>query len=141
MADMETNIAYGVHGNTPAVKSVTYEQVEMTPAPEKGCSKNRTQMKKEKKEYCFKIFITIIAVTALLLVLIFLTFFLVHISYQPAHNHIKGIEQKLNCLFVHSCRDLPQGISSGYYYIVTNSSGIIRVYCDTSARVMLQKGG
>ena len=129
MADMETNIAYGVHGNAPTVENNTYELVETTPAPEKGCSKNQMEMK---KEFCFKIFITIISVTALLLVLIFLTFFLVHISYQP--NHIQEIEQKLDCLFIHSCRDLPQGTPSGYYYIVTNSSGIIRVYCDTSAR-------
>ena len=129
---METNIAYGVHGSAPAVKNNTYELVEMTPAPEKGCSKNQTEMK---KEYCFKIFITIIAVTALLLVLIFLSFFLVHISYQPTHNHIQGIEQKLENLFVHSCRDLPQGGSSGYYHIEKKGSGIIHAYCDTSARI------
>ena len=180
MADMETNIAYGVHGNTPSVENNTYELVEKTPAPEKGYSKNQMEIKKEKKEFCFKIFITTIAVTALLLVLIFLTFFLVHyITYQSfetqqsevieslqlpslrlqlnktatlqeslrsdfieeqqtnellTQNHIQGIEQKLNNLFVHSCKDLPQGSPSGYYYIVTNSSEVIRVYCDTSTR-------
>ena len=62
----------------PAVENNTYELVEMTSTPEKGCSKNQTEMKREKKEYCFKIFITIIAVTALSLVLIFLSLFLVH---------------------------------------------------------------
>ena len=49
-------------------------------------------------------------------------------------NRIQGNEQKVNNLFVHSCEDLPQGSPSGYYYIVTNSSGIIHVHCDTSAR-------
>ena len=49
-------------------------------------------------------------------------------------NHIQGIEQKLNNLFVHSCKDLPQGSSSGYYHISTNDTGVIHVYCDTSAR-------
>ena len=121
--------------------------------------------------------------TALLLVLIFLTFFLVHyITYQPfetqqsagieslqlpslrlqlnktatlqeslrsdfqlfikeqqtnellTQNRILEIEQVLYSLLGHSCKDLPQGSSSGYYYIVTNSNGVIRVYCDTSAR-------
>ena len=131
---METNIAYGVIGNAPAVENNTYKQVEMTSAPEKGCSKNRTEMKKEKKEYCFKIFITTISVAALLLVLIFLSLFLVHILYQPTYNHIQRIEQKLDDLFIRSCKDLPQGSLSEYYYIVTNSSEIIRVYCDTSTR-------
>ena len=214
MAGMRTNIAYGVHGNAPAVEDNTYELVEMTPAPEKGCSKNQTQMKKEKKNYCFKIFITIIAMTALLLVLIFLSFFLVHYaSYQQfletqqsavietmqlllnssneqlqlqaselneakrfiqslqlqlnktvelqeslqndfhlfieeqqtnellTQNRIQGIEQELNNtinlikqVILRSCNDLPQGSPSGYYHISTNSSGVIRVYCDTSAR-------
>ena len=183
MAEMETNIAYGVHGNTPSVENNTYELVEMTPAPKKGCSNNQMEIIKEKKEFCFKILITIIAVTALLLVLIFLTFFLVHyITYQPfetqqsagieslqlpslrlqlnktatlqeslrsdfqffveeqqtnellTQNHFLEIEQVLYSLLGHSCKDLPQASLSGYYYIVTNSSGVIRVYCDTSAR-------
>ena len=50
------------------------------------------------------------------------------------HNHIQGIKQKLNNLFVHSCKDLPQGSSSGYYHISTNDTGVIHVYCNTSAR-------
>ena len=242
MADMRTNIAYGVHGNAPAVEDNTYELVEMTPAPEKCCSKNQTQMKKEKKECFFKIFITTIAVTALLLVLIFLSFFLVHYaSYQQlpesqqsagiettqlllnssnqllqlqaselkeaenfiqnlqlqlnnsneqlqlqaselketkhfiqslqlqlnktvelqesqdndfhlfieeqqtnellTQNRIQGIEQELNNtinlikhIILRSCNGLPQGSPSGYYHISTNDAGVIRVYCDTSAR-------
>ena len=179
-------------------------------------------MKKEKKECFFKIFITTISVTALLLVLIFLSFFLVHYaSYQQlpesqqsagietmqlllnssnqllqlqaselkeaenfiqnlqlqlnssnelqlnetvelqesqdndfhlfieeqqinellTQNCIQGIEQELNNtinlikhIILCSCNGLPQGSPSGYYHISTNSSGVIRVYCDTSAR-------
>ena len=45
---------------------------------------------------------------------------------------IQGIEQELNNLFVPSCKDLPQGSPSRFYYILTDSSGVIRVYCDSS---------
>ena len=45
---------------------------------------------------------------------------------------IQGIEQELNNLFVRSCKDLPQGSPSRFYYILTDSSGVIRVYCDSS---------
>ena len=218
---METNLAYGVQRRAPLVESNTYELVEM-PRPKKGSPWSRTEEETIKKEveaktekrpqkrvikkrmyFCF---VTVIAVTALLLVLIFLSFFLVHyISYRPletqqsavienlqsllntsneqlqlqrselkeaqnfiqslqlqlnktielqnslqsnfqffleeqqtnellTQNHIQGIEQKLDNLFVHSCRDLPQGGPSGYYHIPTNESGVIHVYCDTSAR-------
>ena len=40
----------------------------------------------------------------------------------------------LYSLLGHSCKDLPQGSLSEYYYIVTNSSGVIHVYCDTSTQ-------
>ena len=57
------------------------------------------------------------------------------------HNHIQGIEEELNNtinlikhVILHSCNDLPQGSPSGYYHISTNDAGVIRVYCDTSAR-------
>ena len=252
---METNIAFGVHSNVAIVEDEAYELMEVVPEPKKGSSsfspaevdskkkevvaktekiQKERETELEKKDYCFSIFITIIAVTALLLVLIFLSFFLVHyISYRSletqqsasietmqlllntsneqlqfqaskfkearnfiqslqlqlntsheqlqlqaseieeaqhfiqslqlqlnktvelreslqtdfqlfieehqtdellTHNRIQGIEQKLNNMFVHSCKDLPQGSLSGYYHIVTSSSGVIHAYCDTSVR-------
>ena len=271
MADMETNAAYGcIQSNAAAIEDNIYELDDVKPETFKRSSsfspaeveikKRDLETKKEKKNFCFNILIATIAVTALLLALIFLSFFIVHYaSYQQlletqqsasietmqlllnssneqlqlqaselkdfiqslqlqlnssneqlqlqaseleeaqnftqnlqlqlnssneqlqlqaselevaqrfiqslqlqlnetvelreslqndfqlfieeqqtnellTQNHIQGIEQKLNNLFVHSCKDLPQGSPSGYYYIVTNSSEVIRVYCDTSTR-------
>ena len=83
MADVETNVAYGIHGKASAVENHTYELLEIVPAAKKACSGNPTEMG-TKKDYCFKIFVAVIASTALLLVLIFLSFFLFHfVSYQP----------------------------------------------------------
>ena len=50
------------------------------------------------------------------------------------HNRFQGIEQDLDNLFIHSCKDLPQGSPSGYYPIPTNDTGVIHVYCSTSPR-------
>ena len=174
MADMETNIAYDVHGIAPTVENNTYEVVEVTPAPKKRCCSSPVKMAVK------NIFITVVAATALLLILIFLTFFLVHyISYQPLETHqsaviesmqsllnssneqlqlqeselkevqrliqslqlqLQWIEKELNNtqnliehIILRSCRDLPQGSPSGYYYIKSNN-GIIQVYCDTNLR-------
>ena len=123
MADMETNIAYGVHGNAPAAENNTCELVEMMAAPEKGCSKNQTEMKREKKEFCFKIFITIIAVTALLLVLIFLTFFLVHyISYQPFETQHSDVIESLQLpslqLQLNKIATLQESLRSDFQFFV-----------------------
>ena len=144
MADMETNIAYSVHGNAPAVENNTYELVEMTPAPEKGCSKNQAEMKKEKKEYCFKIFITTIAVTALLLVLIFLSFFLVHyISYQPFETQQSDVIESLQLLLNSSKKQLASKLQEDEILIQSlqlqlNKTAMLqeslRSNCDTSAR-------
>ena len=250
---METNLAYGVQRSAPLVESHTYELVGM-PRPKNGSPWSRTEEDTIKKEveakteklpqnretkkskyFCFSISITIIAVTALLLVLVFLSFFLVHYaSYQQlletqqsagietmqlllnnsneqlqlqaselkeaqnfiqnlqlqlnssneqlqlqaselkeaqhfiqslqlqlnktvelreslqndfhlfieeqqtnellTQNHIQGIEQKLDNMFIHSCKDLIQGSPSGYYHITTNDTGVIHVYCDTNLR-------
>ena len=56
-------------------------------------------------------------------------------------SRIQGIEQELDNtinlikqVILRSCKDLPQGSPSGYYHISTNDTGVIRVYCDSSAR-------
>ena len=245
MADMETNAAYDCIQKNAATEDSIYELVDVNPEPVKRSSswssaeveikKREAETKKESTNYCFNILITTIAVTALLLVLIFLSFFLVHyLSYQQlletqqsvgietmqlllnssneqlqlqaselkeaqrfiqslqlqlnssneqlqlqaseleeaqhfiqslqlqlnktvelreslendfhlfieeqqtnellTQNRIQGIEQDLDNLFIHSCKDLPQGSTSGYYHIPTNGTGIIHVYCDTSLR-------
>ena len=211
--DMKTNDAYGIQKNASAVENDFYELVDINPESAKHCSTSPAKIegKMEKKDNCFKIFITVIAVTALLLVLVFLSFFLVHyISNQPLEsqqnadieslqsllnssnellqlqafkledaqrffkslqlqlnitnqslqnnlqilfeerqndelldqNRIQEIKQELNntvnlikqiILPTHSCRDLPQGSPSGYYYITT-SNGYIQVHCDTDLR-------
>ena len=171
--DMKTNDAYGVQKNASAVENDFYELVDINPKSAKHCSTSpaKIETKVEKRDNCFKIFITVIAVTALLLVLIFLSFFLVHyISNQPLESQqnadIESLQSQLNSsneqiqlhaselkeaqeikqqlnntvnlieqiiLPKHSCRDLPQGSPSGYYYIKT-SNGFIQVYCDNDLR-------
>ena len=225
MANMETNAAYGcIQSNAAAIEDNIYELDDVNPETFKSSSsfspaevetkKRDTETKKEKKNFCFILLNTITAVTALLLALVFLSFFLVHYAtYQQlletqqsagietmqlllnssneqlqlqaselneakrfiqslqlqlnktvelqeslqndfhlfieeqqtnellTQNRIQGIEQELNNtinlikqVILRSCNDLPQGSPSGYYHISTNSSGVIRVYCDTSAR-------
>ena len=273
MADMETSAAYDCIQKNAATEDNIYELVDVNPEPVKRSSswssaeveikKREAETKMGSTNYCFNILITTIAVTALLLVLIFLSFFLVHyLSYQQlletqqsvgietmqlllnssneqlqlqaselkeaqnfiqslqlqlnssneqlqlqaselkeaqrfiqslqlqlnssneqlqlqaseleeaqhfiqslqlqlnktvelreslendfhlfieeqqtnellTQNRIQGIEQDLDNLFIHSCKDLPQGSTSGYYHIPTNGTGIIHVYCDTSLR-------
>ena len=101
--DMKTNDAYGVRKNASAVDNNIYELVETNPESEKHCSTGpaKIEAEMEKKDNCFKIFITIIAVTALLLVLMFLSFFLVHyISNQPLetqqNTNIESLQSQLN---------------------------------------------
>ena len=106
MADMETNIAYGVIGNAPTAENNTYELVEVTPLAKKDCHKNpgpvktiKKNKKKKKKDYCFNIFITVIAVTALLLVLIFLSLFLVHyLSHGALETQQSAVIESLQSL-------------------------------------------
>ena len=223
---METNAAYNcIQRNAAATEDSIYELVDVNPEPVKSSSKwspaeveikkREAEIKKENKSNFFNILIATIAVTALLLVLIFLSFFPVHYaSYQQLletqqsagietmqlllnssneqlqlqaselkeaqrfiqslqlqlnktvelreslqndfHIFIKeqqtnellteiciqGIKQELNntinlikhVILLRSCNDLPQGSPSGYYHISTNDTGVIRVYCDTSAR-------
>ena len=226
MANLETNAAYGcIQSNAAAIEDNIYELDDVNPETFKRSSsfspaevetkKRDPETKNEKKNFCFVLLNTITAVTALLLALVFLSFFLVHYAtYQQlletqqsvgietmqlllnssneqlqiqaselneakrfiqslqlqlnktvelqeslqndfhlfieeqqtnellTQNRIQGIEQELNNtinlikqVILRSCNDLPQGSPSGYYHISsTNSSGVIRVYCDTSAR-------
>ena len=110
MANMKINAAYGgIQRNAAATEDDIYDQVDVNPETIKSsfsCSpaeveikKKDTEAKKEKKNYCFILLNTIIAVTALLLVLIFLTFFLVHYStYQQflQSNGIESMQLQLN---------------------------------------------
>ena len=98
--DMKTNDAYGVRKNASAVENNVYELVDTNPESEKQCSTSpaKIEAEMEKKD---KIFITVIAVTALLLVLMFLSFFLVHyISNQPLESQqnadIESLQSLLN---------------------------------------------
>ena len=91
---METNAAYNcIQRNAAATEDSIYELVDVNPEPVKSSSKwspaeveikkREAEIKKENKSNFFNILIATIAVTALLLVLIFLSFFLVHYaSYQ-----------------------------------------------------------
>ena len=93
MADMETNAAYDCIQTSAATEDSIYELVDVNSEPFESSSKRSsaeveikkrdTETKKEKMSICFNFLIATIAVTALLLVLIFLSFFLVHYaSYQ-----------------------------------------------------------
>ena len=110
-------MAYGVQRRAPLDESHTYELVGMS-RPKKGSPWSRTEedtIKKEveaktekrpqkretkkRKYFCFNIFVTIIAVTALLLVLIFLGLFLTHyISYQPLETQQSAVIENLQSL-------------------------------------------
>ena len=100
---METDIAHSVIENAPTAESSTYALMEVTPLAKKDCHDNpkpvKMKKKKEKKGFHFNVFITIIAVTALLLVLIFLTFFLVHyLSHGAPETQQSAVIESLQSL-------------------------------------------
>ena len=89
MTDMETNVDLGcVHSNVDSAELITEPTKSCSWSPEEVEKSNRAS----RKDYCFNVFITIIAVTALLLVLIFLSFFLVHYAAYQQLLQSNGIE-------------------------------------------------